>query len=607
MRKQFRWILTIFIITVGLQNSNSQEVGTHKEMDQKWQENVNRKEVVQQWQDMGFGMFIHWEASSELQGKWQGQEKTKDLWGEWIMNRAGISVSDYEKATKSFNPDQFNADHWTKLAADAGMKYMVITAKHHDGFAMYPSKASKYNILDHCGFERDPLKELSKACEKNDIAYGFYYSHRLDWHARDIYGYKKPSDDNFEKYWSEKCMAQVNELTTGYGPLGVMWFDLGYGNKEKVKSLSDMVLKNQPNVMVNSRIGSGSWDYKSLRDCQIPLLPVTAPSETCMTLNQHWARYPQDTEYKNARDIIQMLAGVRARGANLLLNIGPDNKGRIPLRETKVLKEIGQWMTVFSESIHGVQASPLGPLPWGECTQKGNKLYLHVFDLPVDGTLSIPGLKTEIKKAYFMGAPNVSAIKTTRTKYGVELSIDPTNVPAVAFHPDNTVLVLEFAQEPKADQTLCLDHDFDNVFGVVNATVGKGIERKTVRLKKPFPPEHVGERYAYHAKGFTSPEADLKWVFRNDRLDGYYIVVEYISKQGDGKQSVSVEVGGSVFTKELPATDGKLGKFNLGTVVLDDEKLQTLRLFVNGPVLDKELEIKSVTLVPSHIHPPYPN
>ena len=571
------------------------------------QEEDARKEVVQQWQDMGFGMFIHWGASTELHGKWKGQEKTKDLWGEWIMSRAKISVPDYEKATKSFNPDQFNADQWAKLAAEAGMKYMVITAKHHDGFAVYPSKVSKFNILDHCGFKRDPMKELSQACAKNEVKFGFYYSHRLDWHARDTYGYKKPEDDGFEDYWSEKCMPQVQELTTGYGPLAVMWFDLGYGNKEKVQSLSDLVLTNQPNVMVNSRIGRGSWDYKSLGDCQVPLLPVTGPSETCMTINEHWAYYPQDPEYKSSGEVIRMLAGVRARGANLLLNIGPDNKGRIPLHETKILKEVGQWMTVFGESIYGVQASPLAPLPWGECTRKGNTLYLHVFELPADGTLSIPGLKTDIKNAYFMGAPNVSAIKATRTKYGVDLSIDPTHVPAAAYHPDNTVLVVECAQAPQVDPTICLDHDYDNVFDVVTASAGKGIKRESVRRKKPFPPAKVGERYAYYAKDFNSPEADLKWVFHNDRLDGYYVLVEYESAQGNEKQSVSVEVGGQVFTKELPATEGAPGRVHLGTVVLDEAKSQTLRLFVNKPASDKELEIKSIILMPSHIHPPYPN
>jgi alpha-L-fucosidase len=583
-------------------------------------ETEHRKEVVQKWRDLGFGMFIHWGAYTQLQGRWKAKDKhgvlgdkgkTMDLWGEWIMKRAHISVADYEKAIKGFSPDEFDAGNLAELAADAGMKYMVITAKHHDGFAMYPSKATKYNIKDHCGFKRDPMMELSEACKKHGVKFGFYYSHRVDWHEPGGGGYRGENKGSFDDYWKNKVIPQVTEITTQYGPLGTVWFDLNCSAKDKVTALRALVLKNQPDAMISSRIGCQMGDFKSLKDRQIPAMPVSAPSETCMTLNEHWAHYPQDVYYKSAEDVIRMLVSIRAKGANLLLNIGPDEKGRIPLLETVVLKKVGEWMKKFSDSIYGVKATILPPLPWGECTVKGNTLYLHLFKLPADGTLFVPGLKSEVKRAYFLGAPDAKALSVEKRELGVNLIFDPLKVPVEALDDYDTVVALECVSKPEADKVVCLDHDFDNVFSPKYAKSTGGVKSAYKRLSPVIEIEPVigTSNYFYYAGKFENEGSALNWVYNNGREDGFFIAVDYALAPGSGDVELLLDINGQKLTAKLTPTDKTpvhmFRKKYLKTLVLAPGKAQTITLKVKSPLPAKGLKIRSVILRPSHLEPPY--
>jgi alpha-L-fucosidase len=245
-------------------------------MDKLWGERLelDAGERGSWFKQAKYAMFIHWGLYSELAGDWKG--KTYFGIGEWIMNKylAGISVDDYRALAKDFNPVKFDAKAWVSLAKQSGMKYIVITAKHHDGFAMYGSKASSYNIVDASPFKRDPLKELADECRKQGLGFGFYYSQYQDWNEKDAYGNAwdfNPKDAQFDKYFKEKCEPQVRELVTQYGDLAVLWFDTpGKMTKEHSMALVNLVREHQPRCLINSRIGNGVGDYSSLGDMEIP-------------------------------------------------------------------------------------------------------------------------------------------------------------------------------------------------------------------------------------------------------------------------------------------------------------------------------------------------
>jgi alpha-L-fucosidase len=599
-------LLTVLTLTGILISCNDKAPSPDK---QEGTMKTSRENVLKNWRDMGFGMFIHWGAYTELKGRWKGQELTKDLWGEWIMKRAGIPIPEYEKAIKPFNPSKFDAAHWVELAKNAGMKYMVITAKHHDGFAMYPSDASQYNLRDFCGFRRDPMKELSEECRKQDMAFGFYYSHRIDWHAKGADKYMgNDTTATFDDYWKRKCLPQVTELTTRYGQLAVMWFDLGGSLPlEKAEELRGLVLKNQPECVISSRIGAGQGDYKSQKDRFVPLAPIIEPWETPMTLNNHWAWYPQDTDYKNARDLIRMLIAVRSMGGNLLLNIGPDNTGQIPAVETVVLKQVGKWMKKYGDAIYGISPSPLPSFPWGRCTMKGNKLYLHVFDWPADGTLFVPGIISGVTAVYPMGSPEDRSISFTPSSKGIELKINSGSLKAGSYDPDATVLVMETELPLKITNERMLDHDFDNVFKSVSAELDEPLKVKKKRYKPVLfnPPIQV-HKFVSAITGFTKNK-QASWKFSNEKDDHFYIAVEYGLDPSLTREPVNMQLssGKQVVDFKLEPTasvfQDKYKKVVVGSFPISAGENKEIKLSLTGTAKADGLEIVSVTLIPSHL------
>ncbi len=272
--------------------------------------------------DSRFAMFIHWGLYSELAGEWQG----KRYFGiaEWIMKRARIPVADYERVSERFNPIDFDAGQWVKLAKAAGMRHIMITAKHHDGFAMFRSEASAYNIVDAAPFGRDPLAELAEACRAEGLRLGFYYSQSQDWHEPDAVGNDWdawPGERDFKRYLRRKAVPQIEELLTRYGPVAGIWFDTpGPITGEESKELVDLVHRLQPDCLVNSRIGNGLGDYDTLGDQEIPRLPRPGLWETPDTHNDTWAYSRCDTNWKSAREVAERLVRVVSRGGTGLLN-----------------------------------------------------------------------------------------------------------------------------------------------------------------------------------------------------------------------------------------------------------------------------------------------
>jgi alpha-L-fucosidase len=374
-----------------------------------------------------FGLFIYWGLYAIPAGEWKG-EPIKGI-GEWIMNRAKIPVKEYEQLAKQFNPVKFNADEWVQMATDAGMKYIVITSKHHDGFAIYGSKVSKYNIVDATPFKRDPLKELAAACARRNIRLGFYYSQAQDWHepngAGNAWDFGPDDKKDFDQYLREKAEPQVKELLTDYGPVCLIWFDTPrMMTTERSQRFIDIVHSLQPKCLIDGRLGSAG-DYRSMGDNRIPPTVVSGDWDVPATLNHTWGFKKDDTDWKPPQELIFKLVDIVSKNGNYLLNVGPTAEGIIPQASQDNLRAVGRWLKVNGDAIFGA-----GPTPFGEelgsisetekdkegkpvfkareewrCTTKPGKIYVHLFRWP-DGPFVLHNVKTPVARAYLMADPD---------------------------------------------------------------------------------------------------------------------------------------------------------------------------------------------------------
>lgn len=379
------------------------------------------------WREARFGMFVHWGIYSQL-GR-----------GEWVQFNEKIPVKEYEKLATTFNPKKFNAEEWVRLAEQAGMKYIVITAKHHDGFSMFRTKVSPFNVVDATPFKRDPMAELAVACRKHGIKLCFYYSHVREWRhplAQSFEGghnygnswdYPDESRKDLSRFVDEFAKPQLKELLTQYGPIGLIWFDTpSFLKDEKAQECADLVHSLQPDCLVNSRVGlQADWDYVSTGDCEVPPADLGKDWEAPMTGCDSWG-YDSDpnNHYKTPGEVIRILVKCASMGGNLLLNVGPTGEGAIPPQAAEQLKAVGKWMKINGESIYGTQASPFKRLSWGQCTQKPGKLYLHVFDWPQKEVL-VPGLKSKVEKAYLLSDSKQKPLPVSQTEDGATVKLQP--------------------------------------------------------------------------------------------------------------------------------------------------------------------------------------
>lgn len=357
------------------------------------------------FRDAKYGLFIHWGIYASLGGVYEG--KQVPYGAEWIMKNARIPLEEYRKLMNQFNPVDFNAAYIVRKAKEWGMRYIVFTAKHHDGFAMYDSKVSDYNIM-HTPFGRDVLKELADECKKQDMILCIYYSQMQDWEDKNGWGntwdFGSDEEKDFESYFYNKVEPQLDELLTHYGDVGIIWFDTPYVMPEPLcEELRRFVKERQPECLVSGRVGYGLGDYLEIPDNEIPLLPYTGLWETPMTLNDTWGYSSVDDNWKSAKDVIFKLTDVVGKGGNVLLNIGPDEMGRIPEESVRILDEVGEWLTVNGDGIY--QCNQILHFPfenrWGKITSCDGKLYLTVFNYPkFPYEILVTGLDAKVTSVY---------------------------------------------------------------------------------------------------------------------------------------------------------------------------------------------------------------
>ena len=395
------------------------------------------------WREAKFGLFIHWGVYSVPAGKYGDNTN----YGEWIMNSAKIPVAKYHEFAAQFNPVKYNPELWAKTAKDAGMRYIVITSKHHDGFTLYPSDASKWNIAGATPYKKDLLGPLVSAAKADGLKIGFYYSQSQDWNNpggaksgfKEGEGWDDAHKGDYDAYLKNVAVPQTREILTRY-PIDILWWDTPMHMTPQRAAPLAALTKLRPNLIMNNRLGGGFGGDTATPEQFVPVTGYPGDWETCMTLNGHWGYNAYDQNWKSSAELIQKLADICAKGGNFLLNVGPTSEGEFPPACVERLQEVGKWLRVNGDAIYGTSRSPFPYLPWGVATRKGGTLYLHVFDWPKDGKMTVP-LNNEAKSAVLLATGKKLSVKRADEKLVIE-------VPAGAPDKSDSVIALEIKGEP---------------------------------------------------------------------------------------------------------------------------------------------------------------
>jgi alpha-L-fucosidase len=502
----------------------------------------NHEERIAWWRQGKFGMFMHWGIYSLPAGEWKG--KKVGGYAEHLMRKERITRNEYLQVAHKFNPVKFDAEEWVKNAKNAGMRYILITSKHHDGFAMYPSQVSDFNINKQTPFKRDPMAELSAACKKYGLKFGFYYSHAFDWEHPDAPGndweYKNPGGDSglyggvnwydvhpellpkAKKYVDEKAIPQIKELLTKYHP-DILWFDTPQKLplSENIRILK-AIRETDSNVVVNGRLvrsaGANFGDYKNTADRPAEFYPVTGDWEAIPTTNESYGYSKYDSSHKPVGHFVRLLASAASRGGNLLMNIGPKGDGTFDTRDLNILQGIGKWMDKNSESIYGTKAGPLPLQSWGVSTAKNNKLYLHIFNWPKDGKLIVGGLKSTPTSISFLATKQTLSATRLNDK-DLVIALPKTPVDTI-----NAVIVLDFKNKIDVDTVRYVSTNIPltRLLAYDGTQHGKGFgfgDGKTDR---------------YYVDGWKNKEQSLSWRFRTGERATFKVNLRYLVSSESG-------------------------------------------------------------------------
>ena len=552
----------------------------------------NHDERIAWWQQARFGMFIHWGIYSLPGGEWKGQKV--DGYAEHLMRKEKITRADYLALAHQFNPVLFDADAWVRHAKEAGMKYIIITSKHHDGFAMFDTKVSDFNIVQQTPFKRDPMAELSAACHKYGIKFGFYYSHAFDWEHPDAPGndweYSNPGGDKglygganwfnvhpellpkAQKYVNEKAIPQIKELLAKYHP-DILWFDTPskLPLSENIRILK-AIREVDNHVVVNGRLARSAevsfGDYKNTADRPLEFYPVTGDWEAIPTTNESYGYHKFDNSHKPVGAFVHLLAKAASRGGNLLMNIGPKGDGAFDSKDLAILKGIGAWMDKNGESIYGTVASPLPLQSWGVSTLKANTLYLHVFNWPADNKLYVGGLQSSFGKVSLL------ASKKTLTANRVNTTDVVINLPAKMPDTLNTVIAVELKEPLKTDSVQ-----------VFSANIpGQQLLAFDAQLHGDKLGYGDGKAGKYYVQNWKWNNQWLSWTFRTTKPATFTINMKYLAGEGNGGTFI-LQTGRH--SKEIKITGS-----GSDTKVLTLDNMDTIEL----PAGTHELIIKPISI-----------
>lgn len=385
------------VSTVDVRPGYEQRAGAHADPRLEW------------WRQARFGLFIHWGLYAQPHDRWRDypDSVTHHWTGEWVQHVKRIPVAEYARWAETFNPRGFDAAEWVALARRAGQKYLVITAKHHDGFCLFRTATTDFNIVTGTPFGRDVIAELAAECARQGVRFGVYYSQAADWRHPDGLGNDwdyDPAAKNFDRYLDECVEPQLTELLTHYGPLGLVWFDTpGTMTPAQSRRVVEHVRRLQPACLISGRIGNGLGDYTSFRDNRTAGSVQHWDFESPATMNRTWGYVAGDTGFKSGREQLWTLIDLVSKGGNYLLNVGPTEWGIIPDGNRQPLLEIGSWLEVNGESVHGTVAGPVQEITSLRSTQRDNTLYLHVVTARRGNTYRFPDVGRELRTPVLLG------------------------------------------------------------------------------------------------------------------------------------------------------------------------------------------------------------
>jgi alpha-L-fucosidase len=550
---------------------------------------------TQWWREAKFGMFIHWGVYAVPASARGGAE--------WYLHGSQVQVKDYEKLAAQFNPVRFDAAKWVRTAKQAGMKYIVITSKHHDGFCMFDTKLTDWSIVRATPFKRDPLKELAAECRKQGVRLCFYHS-IMDWHHPDYLPRRPWENDtrpatgaSLDRY-IDYMKGQLRELLTNYGPIGVIWFDGGWEHTAaelRSEEVNTMIRALQPRIIINDR--NQSPEDHSTPEQTIPAgaMPNDRLWETCMTINGTWGYTKDNNDWKTPEDLIRKLCDIAHKGGNFLLNVGPTELGEFPPQIHERFEAMGKWLCANGPAIYATTKSPWRKLPFeGRCTVKGNKVYLHVFQWP-DAGLRIVGLKTPVRGARCLATGQRLDVRTSTEG----------DLPAIAIakparlDPFATVVELALAGKPIV---------------VDRGTVVRQGPDGLLRLKAADATIHGSAQYESGGGrdniGFWTNKNDyVSWEIELTRAGDYQVAVTYACQPGSEGSEFIIGLGRrgaeGLPTGKVQATDswtdfrtvilGELANVRAGRYTLTVKALA----MPNGAVMN----LKEVALAPGSASP----